>query len=613
MEKMYLGETLVSELNFHGASNENKPVYREIAGQLYRQTLFDDFKSNMIDGSMWTNKYLPHRYPEFYRSTSDVYCKDSILHLTVTNKKPTVSASNGFAVSSIQTGLWNGMHLQDPAYHDFPQWIGFMAKEGYYELRAKIFSGNLGHSAWWMIGVENNGTPDVEIDIFEIPGANNTQYIHRVLPWEDGSSDRYDGVNENVGVDLSADYHVYGFRWEDGIYEWYFDGELIDTANVNTPQYPMIMFLSTYRANNDGAWSGLPDDTIESVEMAVDYIKIYKKATSESLESPTLVSIEVDPKTLIGGTYNIDDMTGALAGMQKHAYLYWSDGSRTEEWVQWMPYQKYEDILNNGGSFDWEGITCKTGARVLMHIIVEEAESVLNYENGYINNDGELTALDNNYVSTEYISVSETAIITINETIDNGTINLIRVTEYDSNKNFITRQYIDGNSGTFELDSSTAYIRVGFDTTLTGENLIALFSEGYTVAPTTEKPDVSDGSYSVGYIDDNGDFISRDNIFFSNNYVQASGTCTIYIETIVPASYITLVRIAEYKSDRTFIRRINSFDDAIESDGNGGRTHIFALESNTTQIRIGFDAVGLTDSQLETLFGGSGYTVTCSK
>ncbi len=84
------------------------------------------------------------------------------------------------------------------------------------------------------------------------------------------------------------------------------------------------------------------------------------------------------------------------------------------------------------------------------------------YSNGYYNDSGVLTPLENNYVLDDYIEASGT--VTLKYT-GSATVTCLRVTEFDESYNFVKRAYVQSTTGTFTLDDSTTYIKIGVITT----------------------------------------------------------------------------------------------------------------------------------------------------
>jgi beta-glucanase (GH16 family) len=88
--------------------------------------------------------------------------------------------------------------------------------------------------------------------------------------WQNGSWKRIGGINEKQ-LDLSADFHIYGFEWNKDWLIWYFDGEEI-RRKANT------VWHTAGRVYLSGAvigYSGDITDKIDGTSMDVDWVKVY--------------------------------------------------------------------------------------------------------------------------------------------------------------------------------------------------------------------------------------------------------------------------------------------------------------------------------------------------
>lgn len=369
--KIYLGEKLICGGNSATeTSTTDAPVYINKEGQLYRQVFYDDFNSGDIDHNYWREDYMPSRVQTSYNAYSDVRCEDSILKLRC---KQTMGCRDGtengstIAVSTIQSAAWNGMHLPNPTFHDFRPWYGLIAQEGYYEIKAKLPLGSGVHSGLWMVGTENTSrglTETCEIDVFEVFGNAITTIPFNVYPNGD-TNIAQTRVLTDVKVDLSLDFHIYGFMWENGIYKLYFDGNLILTKEVITPGYPMMFFMTAYRRQSGTGTTGDADPTLPDTEMQVDYFKIYKKATTVQNSEVTVSSFDEITVSVPKGKYTVNENSGFLTAMPLYCYANWSDGSRTEHWVKWDRFDdKKKEILNNGGALKWDGVVYGLGNQI---------------------------------------------------------------------------------------------------------------------------------------------------------------------------------------------------------------------------------------------------------
>ena len=102
----------------------------------------------------------------------------------------------------------------------------------------------------------------------------------------------------------------------------------------------------------------------------------------------------------------------------------------------------------------------------------------LDWDSGYINDNGILVDNIGAYIEKGYTPASGSITITVSDRMT------IRIAEYDANKNFIQRKYVErAISATFNLSASTAYVRVGFNyySPQNEETVTALFDGGYTI------------------------------------------------------------------------------------------------------------------------------------
>ena len=370
--KIYLGDKLIcsGENTNLPIQGDNKPIYINKEGQLYRQIFYDDFDKGDIDHNYWREDYMPSRVETSYNAYSDVRCEDSCLILRC---KKGMGGRDGtengatLAVSSIQSAVWNGMHLSNPTFHDFRPWYGLMAQEGLFKCRAKVVSGSGIHCAFWLIGTENTSrglTETCEIDAFEIRGNYITQVPFN--QYQNGDSTvTTKSTTIECDVDLSEDFHEYAFEWNNGEYKIYIDNELKSSLTLNTPQYPLILFLSVYRRQSGTGWTGDADNTLPDTEFYVDYLKIYKKATTMQNNEITITSIDEINISFDAGNYTVNNNTGFLTSMPIYCYINWNDGSRTEHWVKWDRFDNTKkDILDNGGTLEWEGVVYGIGTKI---------------------------------------------------------------------------------------------------------------------------------------------------------------------------------------------------------------------------------------------------------
>lgn len=410
--------TNIGNISGNNSSNNGfltKPIYKEVEGEQYRLVYNEDFDGTDIDRNYWIDDYMISRVEDAYESYSDVYVEDSILHIRIKKDMGIRTSSKNLAVSSIQSAQKNGLHMPDYLNHDVRPFFGIIGQEGYYECRMKVFKCGGSHTAWWTAGVQDTLNQTAEFDITEILGNNTTVLPHNLYPNKDTNCTQLTNNNTPCNVDLSTDFHTIGFLWEDGILKWFVDGEEIDShTNINTPQYPMMFFLTAYRCQSGSYWGGSYDSSVEDVEFLVDYMKIYKKATSISDKDVTFVNqipITIEETT---NAYTLDKNTGIIKGMPSYCYLNWSDGTRTEHWVKWDRFNNSKkSILENGGQLIWNGRVHILGINVTATINVK-IRTALVFENDSIT-----IAVNDSKTITATVVPEDASITTINYAVNN--------------------------------------------------------------------------------------------------------------------------------------------------------------------------------------------------
>ena len=351
------------------------PEYITVNGNSYRLVWHDEFENDDLNKTFWNDVQFISLRTNRYQAWTDYYLEDSKLHLRIKKDAPNSYGSDisgDVAQSIVMTGQHNKLHVTSPYHHDVNPFWGLLTQEGYYECRFKVFKATGGcHTCWWCIGIqdgEEESSPRAEIDIAEILGKATTNLPHGQHKQGDNScSESYTTTATNV--DFATDFHTVGLLWENGLYKWYVDGTLVDTMTINTPQYPVIHILSAYKRRSGTGWTGDADLTLGDVEYQVDYLRIYKKATSVSSSNVTIsgyTAIEIDGSS---DDMTIDSDRGCPICFPSYVYVNWSDGSRTEHWVKWDAVQEvYSGKITNEESFDWNGYVYDLGLDIVANI-----------------------------------------------------------------------------------------------------------------------------------------------------------------------------------------------------------------------------------------------------
>lgn len=267
-------------------------------------------------------------------------------------------------VSAIVTGMRDGLHRYGDDlglnHHD-RAFMNLVTKYGYFEVRAKVAKGSGLNSAWWMIGFENEKEQNAEIDIFEMLGKD-THLLNTTLHALRDTKLKYAHIPYRTDVDLSEDFHVYGFEWDESGMKFYLDHELYWEID-QSPDYPMVTLLQIN--DGDGGWIGELDRSIPyPKEFLVDYLRVYKRE-GMGMELIPLEGTEGNlARYAISGVGN-DITWGDLYNAQSHI-CYINDGDPNTALVskpaESLPHYIYLDWMNPH-VFDTIALTTRAGLK----------------------------------------------------------------------------------------------------------------------------------------------------------------------------------------------------------------------------------------------------------
>lgn len=203
-------------------------------------------------------------------------------------------------------------------------------KYGYFECRYKYAASNGFNNSFWMLGAPQMSKDYIEIDINEGQvdeggqrnkaswlAAGGMLSLDQVRPMtlDHGNGNCTRPAYYYTNVDLSADFHSYGFLWTPDTLSYYFDGQLLlkhpNRRIVGTePQYrllnyPMNIYLSTLNCTSVAG----PATMVES-SMDIDYVRVYQLPGSTNGTPPT------DGTNLLKnsgfGPYDVEDYGGSM-------------------------------------------------------------------------------------------------------------------------------------------------------------------------------------------------------------------------------------------------------------------------------------------------------------
>jgi beta-glucanase (GH16 family) len=155
---------------------------------------------------------------------------------------------------------------------------------GYFEARMKWSKGNGAWPAFWLYSyqhaIDSNQctTQAGEIDAFEGQGSEPNVFYGTVHSNTNGCSpqDQQNGNNyQNLGRDLTTDFHTVGVKWTPTTVTWYLDGVQTHSApTYATDNQQMFMLFQMWI----GGWTNDTDgSTPDTIETQVDYVDVWQQ------------------------------------------------------------------------------------------------------------------------------------------------------------------------------------------------------------------------------------------------------------------------------------------------------------------------------------------------
>lgn len=147
----------------------------------------------------------------------------------------------------------------------------FRQTYGYFEMRAKLPTGQGLWPAFWLLPPDGKWPP--EIDVVEMLGRD-PRTIYASVHFEAEGRHRQEQKATAV-PDTSADWHTYGVQWGPDEITWYFDRAVIFKTRTPPDLHgPMYMLVNLAVG---GKWPGDPDaSTRFPASMMVDYVRAYR-------------------------------------------------------------------------------------------------------------------------------------------------------------------------------------------------------------------------------------------------------------------------------------------------------------------------------------------------
>lgn len=182
----------------------------------------------------------------------------------------------------------SGMAMSGGQSHVLPP--GFSFTYGYVEARVKVPNGNGLWPTFLMLPAQYKDRP--EVDIMEMYDKNTTHYSQQVH-LIDGKGVIYDKGNDYIGPDLSADFHILGFQWDQNSLVWYIDGQPVWTYTGPAIPHEAMYLLFNLALGNP---SNKPDATTSlPSQMLIDYVRVWQPSSVTVTSTP---SSFISPSTI---------------------------------------------------------------------------------------------------------------------------------------------------------------------------------------------------------------------------------------------------------------------------------------------------------------------------
>lgn len=242
--------------NQQAGAPQPPPVATPIPDQTWRATFVDNFDGSAPNALAWSSglPQLPRRIN--YYATDAVSVADGFLRLSVLNRP---ESDRPYATGAVSTqGL-------------------FKQQYGYFEVRARVPTGNGFWPAFWLMPQTGQWTS--ELEIAEFRGQLPTS-VHYAFHYGNRQRNEH-GATVQVGGDLSASFNNYALYWTPERIDYVFNGSIVhsvtDPAAVANANSEMFINLSLALASTHASnWIPVVDETTDLAgAVEIDYVRVY--------------------------------------------------------------------------------------------------------------------------------------------------------------------------------------------------------------------------------------------------------------------------------------------------------------------------------------------------
>lgn len=229
------------------ASRPANDAKRTYAPEGYRLAFSDDFDGTSLDGEKWKYRTGPRHWS--WQKSDNVSVANGLLRLHL--KKEKVQEYDYTA---------GGVISRDTFRH------------GYYEARLRVPAGKGWHTSFWLMQSEKDARQ--EIDICEQDSVDPGSYTVNVHQWH--PTHKSFGARSIRTPDLSKDFHIFGCEFTASEAKFYFDGQLVHTADVSKIEHGEHNVWLTSIASGLGNTDSVDETKLPAVA-EFDWVKVYVK------------------------------------------------------------------------------------------------------------------------------------------------------------------------------------------------------------------------------------------------------------------------------------------------------------------------------------------------
>lgn len=231
----------------------------------------------------------------------------------------------------------------------------FSMQYGYFEIRAKMPSGQGLWPAFWLLAA--NQSSIAEIDVFEILGQQpNTVYMTN--HWRDQGGTHRSNQGIYVGPDFSQAYHKFAVDWQPSQIIWYIDDVERFRSSQGVPSEPLNLILNLAVG---GAWPGNPDSsTVFPAYLDINYVSGSQQTGGTATPVPTSTPKPMAPPAA-------PSRLTAAAASRNQINLRWTDNSsnETDFHIERSPngssgWTQIATVGANVTTYNNSGLTCGT-------------------------------------------------------------------------------------------------------------------------------------------------------------------------------------------------------------------------------------------------------------